>query len=195
MIPLNNLVAVKGISHDDSMMDVSYDEQKHFNLYYTVVGIGKIGRMEIELAAWYEVEQQVKVGDRILVRWYDVEEAYKRKDSDGVFLLHYSGIVAIERDGKLIPVNDNVLFEADEVSHTTIGQVTSIGDDIINYMSYEGNLFKPTKVEVGDWIQTERFTGREIEHLFHQKNDRKLFAVQAKDILVISKSKIYGELQ
>jgi co-chaperonin GroES (HSP10) len=192
---LNNLIAVKGIAHHDSFADVTYENHLHYNLYHEVVGIGEIGKLDVEYVDWYEVNNQVKVGDKVLIRWYDVEAAASKKDSDGFFIVDYSGIVAIERDGELIPVNDHILYEAEEDGHYPIGRVVSVASDVKHYMSYEGKLFLPTKINIGEWIQVERFTGREVEFKHYQKNDKKLFAVQAKDIIIISKSRIHGELQ
>jgi co-chaperonin GroES (HSP10) len=188
---VNNWVKVSGIDIDDAKIDSSYGEEKHMNLYLTVEAIGVIGDLPTFYAQSYRVNPMVKVGDVVLCRWYDVQEAWERKSD----LIPYDGIVGIVRDGVVVPINDNVIYESSGGGvHPESGKVTAVSTDVIDYLGYDGTRFKPMGINIGDYILCTKYSGRELEHLFHQKLSTKQYVVQSKDIILTSNERIrHGE--
>lgn len=190
---VNNMVRIEGIGYATDY-DVSYQDEKYFNLYYDVIGIGDISDVDCTFAEYSVMGDLVQLGERVLLRWYAVSEAYERgSDRDGFYYVRYEDIVAVQRDGWK-PVNDHIFVSSDNMAVTGSGKVIAVANDVIEYVGYDGDVFAPTKVNVGDYVVGRPSDMREIEHLFIQKMNTKVFAIQSKDLLMISEKEVKFEL-
>jgi len=194
---VNNLVRIRGISYALEG-DVSYQQEKYFNLYYRVEGrvegISEVDRVDCGFAEYAVMKEVVGVGEEILLRWYAVEAAYSDgADVDGYYYVNYEDVVAVKRE-KWIPVNDNIFVESDDVAVSRSGRVVAVANDVDYYVGYDGERFSPTDVSVGDYVSARANDMREVEHLMLQKMKKKLFVVQSKDLLTITDKEVQHEL-
>lgn len=191
---VNNWVRISGIDYIDGV-DVSYQDEKYFNLYYTVLGLGAIGNIDCTYADHYRLKETVEVGEKVLLRWYAVSEAYERgPDKQGYYHVQYGDIVGVEREGELVPVNGNIFISSDSEVVTGSGKVISVSSDVDYYIGYDGEKFGVSDVEVGDYVMGNFRDMREVEHLSNQQLNDKVFAVEDKDILMISDKEVEYEL-
>jgi len=187
---VNNYVRIRNIRYATDH-DVSYQDERYFNLYYEVEGIGDIGELEGVYTKGYKLREFVKVGDKILVQWYAISAAYERgSDKHGNYFIEYRDIIAVEREVGYVPINDNVFVEMDSTSRTSVGKVVGVSTDIDYYIGYDGEEYSPTRIPLDSYVLANAIDMREVEHLFLQKMSKKIYSIQSKDILLISDSPI-----
>lgn len=191
-------------------LDTSFQKEHHAVTCGTVIKIPKAltyfqdnGLFNLD----YFTTQELKMGDRIIFHYLQASENIKQSryiecDGEVFFLIHYDKIFCALRGDDVVPINGNVIVEAEKEKvefssglivpdimrgrkSETIGTIRYIGTPLAGYNDYQNWGPDKDELKVGDRVLFRKVDSVPLQYHLHQSIDKEktLYRMHRKDIL------------